>query len=102
MTSNFRAIFSRVGMRRAKRLTSTSSIISSPSYIRPKVKEYGFWSLNNLSGFAGLNIRLVMEIASGPETRMLPIAPPWAVAMAQIVSWFIIFSFEWAKIRVSM
>ena len=28
-----------------------------------------------------------------PETRMLPIAPPWAVAMAQIVSWFIIFSF---------
>jgi len=46
-----------------------------------------------LPAFAGLKIRLVIEMASGPETRMFPIAPPWAVAMAQIVSWFIIFSF---------
>lgn len=28
----------------------------------------------------------------GPETRMHPMAPPWAVAMAQMVSWFILSS----------
>ena len=26
--------------------------------------------------FAGVKMRLVMLMASGPETRMLPIAPP--------------------------
>ena len=30
------------------------------------------------------------SMASGPETRMHPMAPPWAVAMAQMVSWFIL------------
>ena len=41
---------------------------------------------------AGVKIRDVISIASGPETRIHPIAPPWAVAMAQIVSWFMFFS----------
>ena len=35
---------------------------------------------------AGVKIRDVISIASGPETRIHPIAPPWAVAMAQIVT----------------
>lgn len=48
-------------------------------------------------------MRDVISIASGPETRIHPIAPPWAVAMAQIVSWFIISSlFYLAKIVVSL
>lgn len=35
-------------------------------------------------------MRDVISMASGPETRMHPMAPPWAVAMAQMVSWFIL------------
>ena len=31
-------------------------------------------------------MRDVISMASGPETRMHPMAPPWAVAMAQMVS----------------
>ena len=36
-------------------------------------------------------MRDVISIAFGPDTRIIPMAPPWAVAMAQIVSWFIHF-----------
>lgn len=32
----------------------------------------------------------VMLMASGPDTRMMPMAPPGAVAMAQMVSWVIV------------
>lgn len=32
----------------------------------------------------------VMQMASGPDTRMMPMAPPGAVAMAQMVSWVIV------------
>ena len=47
-------------------------------------------------------MREVISMASGPETRMHPMAPPWAVAMAQMVSWFILSScFDSAKIMVS-
>ena len=40
----------------------------------------------------GRKIEDVRGIAFGPDTRMIPKAPPWAVAMAQMVSSFIVFS----------
>ena len=44
------------------------------------------WFRKLESDFAGVKMWLVIRMASAPETRMLPIAPPWAVAMAQMVS----------------
>ena len=32
-----------------------------------------------------------IDMESGPETRIMPIAPPCAVAIAQMVDWFIIY-----------
>jgi len=58
--------------------------------IFPKVRVYGARSVSGLP-VAGVNMRDVISIAFGPDTRIIPMAPPWAVAMAQIVSWFIIF-----------
>ena len=55
-----------------------------------KVRVYGARSVSGLP-VAGVNMRDVISIAFGPDTRIIPMAPPWAVAMAQIVSWFIIF-----------
>jgi len=40
---------------------------------------------------AGLKILSAMLIASPPETLIIPIAPPQAVAMAQIVSLLVLF-----------
>jgi hypothetical protein len=51
---------------------------------------YGLASFSFFPFQAGVNMRDVISMASGPETRMHPMAPPWAVAMAQMVSWFIL------------
>ena len=71
--------------------TSTSSIISpSAESIFPKVSVYGLRSFS-VTPLIGVNILEVMLMASGPDTRITPIAPPCAVAIAQIVScWFIV------------
>ena len=53
--------------------------------IFPKVRVYGARSVSGLP-VAGVNMRDVISIAFGPDTRIIPMAPPWAVAMAQIVS----------------
>lgn len=48
-------------------------------------------------------MRDVISMASGPETRMHPMAPPWAVAMAQwYLGSFYPAYFYSAKIMVSL
>ena len=61
-------------------MTSQSSARSS--IICQKFSVYGF---DSLSFFLPRNIESVIRIASGPEVRMIPMAPPLAVEIAQIV-----------------
>ena len=60
-------------------------MIFSPSVMLPKESEYGFASDSFFPRFEE-KILSVISIASFPETRMIPIAPPVAVEMAQMVS----------------
>ena len=48
---------------------------------------------------AGVKIRDVISIASGPETRIHPIAPPWAVAMAYGTDSILVHDFQFVFIR---
>ena len=68
-------------------LTKTSSMISPWAFwMCPNANVYGLRSVNGTEVPTGLKILSVMVIASGPDTRMIPMAPPCAVAMAQMVS----------------
>lgn len=73
-------------------VTRTSSITSPFSlFIYPKHTVLGFLSERGRVPLpAGVKILSVMAIASGPDTRIIPIAPPVAVAIAHIVSWLFI------------
>ena len=73
-------------------MSTSSMMLPLPSVILPKANVYGCRSCSlRLSLPTGVKMLSAMEIASGPETLIIPNAPPGAVAMAQIVFCLFIF-----------
>ena len=86
VAGDLRTIFARVRVRGAKQADKNLVDDFLSIVYLPESQCIRFAIRQRLPDFAGVKMRLVIRMASAPETRMLPIAPPWAVAMAQMVS----------------